>query len=292
MDRNASCWCGSGKKWKKCHYPALHPSAERNRIRDEYRKKYRILVKTDEQIAGIRRSGHLAARLLTLLAERAAAGVTTQELNRYAEELCRSEGAIAATLHFGSPPFPASICTSPNEVVCHGIPDARPLQEGDILNIDITTILDGYYGDCSRMVLIGKIDAEKQRVVDTSYTCLMKAVEAVRPGLPICELGRIMADYAEAQGCGVVYQFVAHGVGLEFHEQPQIPHYANNNRIPLVAGMTFTLEPMINAGSPDVVIDKVDGWTARTIDGRPSAQWEHTLLVTENGYEILTPWVR
>lgn len=292
MERNALCWCGSGKKWKKCHYPEYHPTAGRERVRDEYRKKYQILVKTDEQIEGIRRSGHLAARLLMLLAQRAAPGVTTQELNTYAKELCRAAGAIPATLNFGSPPFPACICTSPNEVVCHGIPDARPLQEGDILNIDITTILDGYYGDCSKMVLIGKVDQEKQHVVDTAYTCLMKAVEAVRPGLLICELGRIISEYAEAQGCGVVYQFVAHGVGIEFHEAPQIPHYANNNRIPLVEGMTFTLEPMINAGSPDAVIDEVDGWTARTIDGRPSAQWEHTLLVTENGYEILTPWTR
>lgn len=292
MDRNALCWCGSGKKWKKCHYPTQHPLAAYDALRKEYKNKFRIFIKTDEQIEGIRRSGHLAAQILDLLSKRAVAGVTTQELNVYAEELCRAAGAIAATLNFGSPPFPASICTSPNEVVCHGIPDKRPLQEGDILNIDVTTILDGYYGDCSRMVLVGKVSAEKQHVVNTSYTCLMKAVEAVRPGLPVCEIGRIITEYAESQGCGVVYQFVAHGVGLEFHENPQIPHYLNDTRIPLAEGMTFTIEPMINAGKPDVVIDPVDGWTARTIDGRPSAQWEHTLLVTNNGYEILTPWIR
>lgn len=291
MDRNTPCWCGSGKKWKKCHYPE-HGPVSREALREEYLNKFKILIKTEEQIAGIRRSGHLAAKILDLLSQRAVLGVTTQELNRYAEELCREAGAIAAPLHFGSPPFPASICTSPNEVVCHGIPDSRPLQEGDILNIDVTTILDGYYGDCSRMVLIGKVNAEKQRVVDTSYTCLMRAIEAVRPGLPICELGRIMTQYAESKGCGVVYQFVAHGVGVDFHEPPQIPHNLNSIRIPLVEGMTFTIEPMINAGKPEVVIDRVDGWTARTVDGRPSAQWEHTLLVTETGYEILTPWVR
>lgn len=291
MDRNALCWCGSGKKWKKCHYPAL-PTASRDTVRAEYQKKYQILVKTDEQIAGIRRSGHLAARILDLLCKRAAPGVTTKELNTYAEELCREARAIAAPLNFGSPPFPASICTSPNEVVCHGIPDSRPLQDGDILNIDVTTILDGYYGDCSKMVVLGKVSEEKQRVVDVAYTCLMRAIEAVKPGLPICELGRIMAEYAEDQGCGVVYQFVAHGVGIEFHEAPQIPHYPSNIRIPLVEGMTFTIEPMINAGVPDVIIDSKDKWTARTADGKPSAQWEHTLVVTESGYEILTPWVR
>lgn len=291
MDRNAFCWCGSGKKWKKCHYPT-RPVASRDIVREEYRKKYQILVKTESQIAGIRRSGHLAARILDLLCKRAVVGVTTKELNTYAEELCREAGAIAAPLNFGSPPFPASICTSPNEIVCHGIPDHRPLQEGDILNIDVTTLLDGYYGDCSKMVVVGKANREKQHVVDVAHTCLMRAIEAVKPGLQICELGRIMAEYAEGQGCGVVYQFVAHGVGVDFHEAPQIPHYPNRIRIPLVEGMTFTIEPMINAGVPDVIIDLKDKWTARTADGKPSAQWEHTLLVTETGYEILTPWVR
>lgn len=292
MDRNAECWCGSGKKWKKCHYPNLHPVSARDALREEYRKKYQILIKTDRQIEGIRRSGHLAADILQRLAKKAVAGVTTKELNTFAEQMCKEAGAIAACLHYGEPPFPASICTSLNEVVCHGIPDNRPLQDGDILNIDVTTILDGYYGDCSRMVCVGKVDAEKQHVVDTAYTCLMRAVEAVRPGLLIYELGNIMTEYAEAQGCGVVYQFVAHGVGVDFHEAPQIPHSFNRNRIPLAEGMTFTIEPMINAGSPDVVIDRKDKWTARTVDGRPSAQWEHTLLVTDSGYEILTPWVK
>lgn len=292
MERNAECWCGSGKKWKKCHYPTLHPDAAVRMLSEEYRKKYRILIKTEDQIAGIRKSGHLAAQILEKLAKHAKAGVTTLELDTYARELYSQAGAVAATLNFGQPPFPASICTSPNEIVCHGIPDKRPLQDGDILNIDVTTILDGYYGDCSRMVTIGTVDAEKQLVVDTAYNCLMRAVEAVRPGLLIYELGQIMTEQAETAGCSVVYQFVAHGVGVDFHEPPQIPHCLNRNRIPLAPGMTFTIEPMINAGSPDVIIDQTDGWTARTLDGRPSAQWEHSLLVTETGYEILTPWVR
>ena len=160
------------------------------------------------------------------------------------------------------------------------------------MNIDVTCILNGYYGDCSRMVTIGKVSAERQLVVDVSYECLMRSVAILKPGLPISKIGQTIEEYATSRGCSVVYQFVGHGVGVNFHEGPQVPHNKNSINIPLVSGMTFTIEPMINAGVREAVIDSYDGWTARTKDGRPSAQWEHTVLITETGYDILTPWIR
>ena len=217
LGRNDPCWCGSGKKWKKCHFPALNPAQSDKQnfetLFQEYRKKWRITLKNEEQIVGIRRAGHLAASILDATCAKAKAGVSTLELNDFAHQLHMDAGAIPAPLHYGSPPFPKSICTSLNEVICHGIPNSTPLVDGDILNIDVTV-------------------------------------------------------------------------------NPQIPHKKNKNTIPLGPGMTFTIEPMINAGARDAVIDPNDHWTARTVDLRPSAQWEHTVLITEEGYEILTPWER
>lgn len=291
IGRNDACWCGSGKKWKKCHYPqeatqALPTTFEG--LSDLYFTRYGIILKTAEQIAGIRRSCQLAAQILDATCRMAKAGVTTQELNDYAHELHLKAGAIPAPLGYGSPPFPKSICTSLNEVICHGIPDYRPLQDGDILNIDVTCILDGYYGDCSRMVCIGDVDAEKKRVVDVSYKCLMRSLDILAPGLAINKIGDVIQSYAEDHNCSVVTQFVGHGVGLRFHEPPQVPHHRTQIDTPLAAGMIFTIEPMINAGKKEAVIDKHDKWTARTIDNKPSAQWEHTVLITDTGYEVLT----
>ena len=205
--------------------------------------------------------------------------MTTQELDTLARKLHKDAGAIPAPLNYGSPPFPKAICTSINEVICHGIPDDRPLQKGDIVNIDVTSILNGFYGDCSRMVVLGPISEEKQRVVDVSYECLMRSIAILKPGILVCDIGKEIEHYAHAHDCSVVNQFVGHGVGVEFHENPQVPHCRNTVRIPLQAGMTFTIEPMINAGVRTAVIDKKDKWTARTADGKPSAQWEHTLLI-------------
>lgn len=291
IGRNDDCWCGSGKKWKKCHFP--HRSQNREIGGDVaafYRKNYDIIVKTPKDIEGIRRAGHLAAKILTRLCAEAKEGVTTLELDALCRRLHQEAGAIPATVGYGNPPFPASICTSLNEVICHGIPDNRPLQKGDIMNIDVTSILNGYFGDCSRMVTIGEISDEKRLVTDVAYECLMRSLAIVRPGVLVHEIGDIIEDYATSKGCSVVSMFVAHGVGNEFHEGPQIPHCRNDIGIPLVEGMTFTIEPMINAGVREGVVDKNDRWTARTKDGRASAQWEHTLLVTPSGVEILTPW--
>lgn len=289
LGRNDPCWCGSGEKWKKCHYPLKGPE-NTSALKEKYLKQWRITLKEESQIEGIRRSGHLAAQILEATCQMAKAGVTTQQLNDFAQKLHEEAGAIAAPLGYGFPPFPKSICTSLNEVICHGIPDNKPLIEGDILNIDVTCILDGYYGDCSKMVLIGKVSEEKKHVVDVAYECLMRSLNVLKPGNPLSCIGNAIEEYATANGCSVVNQFVGHGVGIEFHEAPQVFHYANTNAIPLAPGMIFTIEPMINLGVRDAVIDNKDQWTARTKDGKPSAQWEHTLLITDKGYEILTPW--
>lgn len=298
IGRNDPCWCGSGIKWKKCHYPKAgsHTGThQENRVRSlkqQYFDDYHIILKDEKQIEGIRASCRLASQILSATCAHAKAGITTEELDDFARQLHQEAGAVPAPLNYGYPPFPKSICTSINEVICHGIPNHTPLREGDILNIDVTTILNGYYGDCSRMVTIGSISPEKQRVVDVSYECLMRSIVILKPGLFVSAIGDVIEAYATSQGCSVVNQFVGHGVGIEFHEAPQIPHHYNQMNIPLVSGMTFTIEPMINAGVREAVIDPKDRWTARTLDGKPSAQWEHTVLITETGHEVLTTWKR
>lgn len=294
IGRNDPCWCGSGEKWKKCHFPKLENQQQDNviNLKEQYYKKHHIIIKNEKQIEGIRAACKLASKIVDATCAMAKEGVTTQELDDFAHKLYLDAGSIPAPLNYGYPPFPKTICTSLNEVICHGIPDSTRLKDGDIINIDVTPILNGYYGDCSRMVTIGKVSAEKQLVVDVSYECLMRSIAILKPGIPVSAIGEAIESYATAHNCSVVNQFVAHGVGVEFHEGPQIPHYRNTLNIPLVPGMTFTIEPMINAGVREAVIDPKDRWTARTRDGRPSAQWEHTILITETGHEVLTTWKR
>lgn len=255
-------------------------------------KKHQILLKTEDQIAGIRAACQLASKILDALCMAAKAGVTTLEIDTLARKLTREAGAIPASLGYGQPPFPKAICTSLNEVICHGIPNPTPLKEGDIVNIDYACILNGYYGDCSRMVTLDPISEEKQRVVDVSYECLMRSIAILKPGVPISEVGKTIETYARAHGCSVVNQFVGHGVGIAYHEAPQVPHHYNGISLAFEPGMTFTIEPMINAGVREAVIDSADQWTARTRDLKPSAQWEHTILITESGHEVLTTWKR
>lgn len=290
--RNDPCWCGSGQKWKRCHYPqAESPSMTASQIKKDYLKYFNISIKEVEEIEKIREACQLASDILNKLCEKAKAGVTTLELDGYANQLHEERGVIPAPLNYGMPPFPRSICTSLNDVICHGIPDGTVLKEGDIINIDVTCIHKGFFGDCSKMVCIGAIDKEKELVVDVAYESLMRAIAALKPGLPISTIGDVIEPYAESRGCSVVRDFVGHGIGKAFHEGPQVPHFRNSNDIALVPGMTFTIEPMINAGVSGVVIGS-DQWTARTKDGRASAQWEHTILVTGSGCEVLTAWKR
>jgi methionyl aminopeptidase len=285
MTRNDPCWCGSGKKWKKCHYPNPSPTAD---IAKHYLTQFGIVLKTPAQIEKIRIACKAAAQILDELCRHAKEGVTTQELDDLSRELHRKFNATPAPLGYGNPPYPKTICTSLNEVICHGIPDNRPLQKGDIVNIDVSPIIDGFYGDCSRMVAIGPISEEKQRVMDTSLQCLNLAIDVCRVGKEVWHIGQAIEDYARTKRCSVVNEFVGHGVGIAFHEAPEIPHHYNQIKIPFAPGMIFTIEPMINAGVREGELDKKDGWTVRTKDRKPSAQYEHTLLITPHGPEILT----
>lgn len=284
ISRNDLCWCGSGQKWKKCHFPNL-PTDSLSR---EYLTRYDILLKTPEQIEKIEKACQITAEILDILCSHAKAGVTTLALDELSRQLHKERGVIPAPLGYGQPPYPKSICTSLNEVICHGIPDKRPLQEGNILNIDASSILDGFFGDTSRMVMIGEVSEEKKRVTEVSRECLKRAIAVCKPGVPIWHIGEAIEDYASTQKCSVVNQFVGHGVGIEFHEAPEVPHHYNNIDIPMAPGMIFTIEPMINAGVRDADVDPKDHWTVRTKDGKPSAQWEHTILITENGHRVLT----
>ena len=287
IQRNDPCWCGSEKKWKKCHYP-LEQQKTFEELRQEYAKKYQIRIKNETEIAGIKLACQLSAKILRELLAACKEGVTTEEIDQLSLKLHADAGAIPAPLGYGSPPFPKSICTSLNEVICHGIPDNVPLKNGDILNIDTSCILNGYFGDCSEMAIIGEIDEEKQLVIDVSRQCLKRSIAILKPGVMVSEIGKVIEDYARSKKCSVVDDFVGHGVGLEFHEAPQVPHHYNNTKIPLAPGMIFTIEPMINAGVRTSVIDKENQWVARTADLKPSAQCEHTILITEEGHEVLT----
>ena len=288
IKRNDACWCGSNKKWKKCHYPEFYVENNFEKLQRQYYDQYRILIKNKKQIEGIRNSCKLASQILNELCNKAKAGMTTYDLDQYSIELHKQSKAIPAPLGYGCPPFPGSICTSINEVICHGIPDETILKNGDILNIDVTTNLNGYYGDCSRTIIIGTTSPEKENLVDVTYQSMMNAIKVLKPGIFLSKIGNTIEEYANSKGCSVVYQFVSHGVGIDFHEPPQIPHNRNNLQILTAPGMTFTVEPMINLGVAKGIIDPNDKWTARTADGKPSAQFEHTVLITETGHEILT----
>lgn len=247
-----------------------------------------IIIKTWEQIEGIRKSSKLAAQALDIAKQFVKAGVSTGFIDDKIEEFIVSHGAIPATKGYNG--YPKSSCISPNNIVCHGIPSKETiLKEGDILNIDVTTILDGYFGDTSRMFTVGKISEEAEKLVNATLHCLNLGIEQVKPGNYFGNIGFVINRYAKAKGYSVVYEFCGHGVGLQFHEEPQVDHASRRNTGPkMKSGMIFTIEPMINQGKPRTQIDKNDGWTARTIDNKLSAQFEHTVLVTETGYEVLT----
>lgn len=246
-----------------------------------------MIIKTAKQIEGIHRSCILASQTLKFIAPFVVEGVTTNEVNDLVEKYIRDHKAIPAPLGYHG--YPKATCTSINEVICHGIPDDRKLKSGDIINVDVTTILDGYYGDCSTMFAIGEISAEAKRLLEVTKKCLNIGIMQVKPGNKIGMIGYEIGKYAHAQNCSVVEMFCAHGCGCQFHEEPQVPHIADKNYGPvMVPGMTFTIEPMINLGLAEAVIDKHDGWTARTIDGKLSAQYEEMVLVTKKGCKVLT----
>ncbi len=246
-----------------------------------------IIIKTPEQIEGIRKSSKLAAKSLMMIEEHVKAGVSTEELNKLIHNFIVKNNAIPATLNYGG--FPKSCCISVNEVVCHGIPSERILKNGDILNIDVTTILNGYYGDTSKMFTIGKVSANAKKLIDVTKESLQIGINEVKPGNRFGNIGYAISKFVEKHGYSVVYEYCGHGVGLRFHEEPQVEHKAPKDSGEVMQpGMIFTIEPMINLGMPHVVTSKKDGWTVTTKDKKLSAQFEHTVLVTETGYEILT----
>ena len=311
--RNDPCWCGSGQKYKKCHLdadargapvalaparPALRPGnvSPRRAVppsipRPDYATTGRPRatgrdVKTPDEVERLRRACRAAARVLRVAGEAVRAGITTDALDEIAHDETIRLGGYPSPLNYRG--FPKSICTSVNEVICHGIPDSRPLVGGDIVNLDITVYLDGMHGDCSGTYLVGDVDPDGRRLVQVARECLDLGIGAVRPGRPISDIGRAIEAHATRHGYGVVRAYCGHGIGESFHTALQIPHHfeAAARRI-MEPGMTFTVEPMITEGTwQDQLWD--DGWTAVTADGKRSAQFEHTLVVTSGGAEILT----
>lgn len=345
---NDPCWCGSGRKYKRCHEPkdrlaALSaegagavqsavastasdthaaaesatgsPAADQRLIkpavrpvrkgvvtpmrsipqhiaRPDYaqsgkpRQKPPPPIKSAQQIAGMRRACATARGILEAVCGRVAVGVTTESLDAYAHELCIEQGVYPSPLNYYH--YPKAICTSVNEVICHGIPDSRPLEDGDIINVDVTVYLDGFHGDCSQTILVGEVDRASRQLVKVTRDCLYAGIGVVKPGAQVRDIGRAIQTLAERYSYGVVKAFVGHGIGETFHMEPQVHHYYDPAaRFVFKPGMTFTIEPMINLGTwRHTSWD--DGWTAVTADLQRSAQFEHTVLVTETGVEVLT----
>ena len=252
-----------------------------------------ITIKSAAEIEGMRVAGRLASEVLDLLTPHVVPGVTTLALDRIAlDHVENVQKAVSATVGYqppGYPPFPASICTSINHQVCHGIPNEKPLKNGDIVNIDVTVIKDGWHGDTSRMFVVGTGSIAAKRLVQKTYEAMWIGIEKVKPGARLGDVGQAIQQFAEGEGFSVVREFCGHGIGRRFHEEPQVLHYGRAGTLDeLVPGMTFTIEPMINAGKREVREAGNDGWTIVTKDRSLSAQWEHTVLVTPVGYEILT----
>ena len=277
------------------YIPKGKPTEFDQRIMDLERKgaivPTRDLIKTPEQIEGIRRAGVINTGVLDTIEQVIHAGMTTLEIDKICREYCADHGAIPACLGYGG--FPMSVCTSINEVVCHGIPKEEDvLQEGDIVNVDMTTIVDGYYADASRMFIVGgKTTPEKEQLVRVAKECLEIGMEVAKPYSFVGDIGHAIENHCKKYGYGVVRDLCGHGVGLQFHEEPEVLHYGHKGTgMLLVPGMVFTIEPMINMGTWKVFIDADDpyGWEVITGDEKPSAQWEHTLVMTETGVEILT----
>ena len=285
LNRNDECWCKSGRKYKKCH---LEFDEKLNSLKAQgFEVPTRDLIKNEEQIQGIRESAKINNGVLDLVSEKIKLGMSTEEINTLVHEYTISHGAIPAPLNYSG--FPKSVCTSINDVVCHGIPsEDEILQDGDIVNVDVSTILNGYYSDASRMFMIGNVAPEDEKLVRVCKECLDKGFEAIKPWGTLGDIAEAIQEHAEANGFSVVRAFGGHGVGIQFHEEPFVPHVGKKGEgMVLAPGMVFTIEPMLNQGSYEVFIDEEDEWTTLTEDGGYSAQWEYTVLITETGAEII-----
>lgn len=282
--RNEVCWCGSGRKYKKCH---LECDEQMAALREQgLPVPSRDMMKTEEQIAGIRAAAQFTRRVLDMVEQRIAPGITTGDIDQWVHEYTVSRGAYPAPLNYKG--FPKSVCTSVNEQVCHGIPDEYILKEGDIVNVDVTTLLGGYYGDASRTFQIGNCGEEARTITRVARECMELGVAQVKPFARVGDLGAAIEGHAQAHGFSVVREYGGHGIGSEFHDSLFLPHYGEaGTGTVLLPNMVFTVEPMINAGGWRCRL-LANRWTAVTADGTLSAQWEHTVRVTLDGVEILT----
>lgn len=285
INRNAPCWCGSGKKYKVCHQSfdeRIAFAAARGQIVPP-----REIIKNEKQIAGIRESCKINIAVLDEIEEKIHEGMDTAQIDQIVYELTSKLGGVPAPLHYQG--YPYSVCTSVNDQVCHGFPSKEViLREGDIINVDVSTILNGYFSDSSRMFCIGEVSPEKKRLVQVTKECVELGLKEVKPWGNLGDMGQAVHDHAFANGYTVVREIGGHGVGLAFHEQPWVGYNSKRGEEMLMApGMIFTIEPMVNMGGADIFIDDKNEWEVYTKDGMPSAQWEIMVLVTEEGHEVL-----
>ncbi len=284
--RNDECWCGSGRKYKKCHRDfdeRLQGLADQG-----YEVPSRDLLKMPADIEAIKYSAEVNVGVLDYVAEHIAEGISTKDIDTWVYDYTTQHDAIPAPLNYEG--FPCSVCTSINDVVCHGIPsDTQILKSGDIINVDCSTIRGDYFSDSSRMFCIGEVSPEHTQLVEVCKQALEKGLEAVKPWGFLGDVGAAVKEHAEAHGYSVVREFGGHGIGFEFHEEPFVSHVSTKGTgMILVPGLVFTIEPMINLGSQTITMPGADGWTVRTKDGKPSAQWEVQIAITEDGYELLS----
>jgi len=299
---NEPCWCGSGRRYKRCHRASegrvlpgvISPmrTVPSHIARPSYADSGLVerwdepTVKSDDIIERMRHAGRVASEVLRLSGEFLRPGITTDEVDEYTHNLFVERGAYPSTLNYHG--YPKSLCTSANEVICHGIPDSRVIRDGDIMNLDVTGFIGGVHGDTNATFLIGEVSDEHRRLVRVTEECMWLGIEAVRPGRPLSDIGRAIEQHADAQGYGVVRAFIGHGIGEQFHTDIQVLHYYDSRATTVMRpGMVFTIEPMITLGSWQHRMWD-DGWTAVTSDGRWTAQFEHTILVTDDGAEVLT----
>lgn len=284
--RNDLCWCGSGKKYKKCHIDFDEKIEEikgQGHIVPDH-----TIIKTPYQIEKIKESAKINIAVLDYVAEHIKAGISTEQINKWVHELTIKMGGIPATLDYEG--YPKSVCTSINNEVCHGIPSENIiLKDGDIINVDCSTELNGYFSDSSRMFCIGNVSDEKRKLVEVAKQSLQEGLKAVKPWGFLGDMGQAINDYVKSNGYSVVREVGGHGIGLEFHEEPWVSYVTKKStEMLMVPGMIFTIEPMINMGKADIFVDEENGWTIYTKDGSASAQWEIQVLVTDDGYEIIS----
>ncbi len=283
--RNDPCWCGSGKKYKKCHID-FDEKIEEFEVAGHIVPSHAIL-KNAEQIEKIKESARINIAVLDYVAEHIKAGISTAEIDKWVYDITTKMGGVPAPLNFEG--FPKSVCTSINNEVCHGIPSEDVIiKDGDIINVDVSTNLNGYFSDSSRMFCIGNVSEENRKLVEETKNAVYEGLKQVKPWGFLGDMGQAVNDYVKSKGYSVVREVGGHGIGLEFHEDPWVSYISKKGtEMLMVPGMIFTIEPMVNAGKPDIFVDEDNGWTIYTEDNSMSAQWEIQVLVTENGYEII-----